>query len=186
MRLIKIFVGWVWWPSLCKKPLYYWLSESTNVKIEELYIQPIQVSLHVSFVHAIINPLLFLLLHKHLRTSLLSILCCTCRWLLAGGTYNHTWWSIDIDIYGKAYPRRRCKDFLILQIPKTGTYFFCPFLQTAVNLTTLLSKMKLMGNIRKSFSGNDLLRRQQRIDNEISEKAIAKLNTTMGEVLSDI
>ena len=63
---------------------------------------------------------------------------------------------------------------------------FCPFLQTAVNLTTLLSKMKLMGNIRKSFSGNDLLRRQQRIDNEISEKAIAKLNTTMEEVLSDI
>ena len=43
-----------------------------------------------------------------------------------------------------------------------------------------------MGNIRKSFSGNDLLRRQQRIDNEISEKAIAKLNTTMEEVLSDI
>merc|ERR1712012_757508 len=35
-----------------------------------------EVSLHVSFVHAIINPLLFLLLHKPLRTTLLRTICC--------------------------------------------------------------------------------------------------------------
>jgi len=35
-----------------------------------------EVSLHVSFVHAIINPLLFLLLHKDLRHSFIDIICC--------------------------------------------------------------------------------------------------------------
>jgi len=35
-----------------------------------------EVSLHVSFVHAIINPLLFLLLHKQLRTTFLDMICC--------------------------------------------------------------------------------------------------------------
>jgi len=35
-----------------------------------------EVSLHVSFVHAIINPLLFLLLHKDLRASFIDMICC--------------------------------------------------------------------------------------------------------------
>jgi len=35
-----------------------------------------EVSLHVSFVHAIINPLLFLLMHKDLRASFVRMVCC--------------------------------------------------------------------------------------------------------------
>jgi len=38
-----------------------------------------EVSLHVSFVHAIINPLLFLLLNKQLRSALINMLCCNKR-----------------------------------------------------------------------------------------------------------
>ena len=35
-----------------------------------------QVSLHICFVHAFVNPLLFLVLHKDLRTRALQMLCC--------------------------------------------------------------------------------------------------------------
>ena len=35
-----------------------------------------QVSLHIRFVHAFVNPLLFLVLHKDLRTRALQMLCC--------------------------------------------------------------------------------------------------------------
>ena len=35
-----------------------------------------QVSLHICFVHAFVNPLLFLVLHKDMRTKALQMLCC--------------------------------------------------------------------------------------------------------------
>jgi len=35
-----------------------------------------EVSLHICFVHAFVNPLLFLVLHKDLRTKALQMLCC--------------------------------------------------------------------------------------------------------------
>jgi len=36
-----------------------------------------EVSLHICFVHAFVNPLLFLVLHKDLRATALDMLCCT-------------------------------------------------------------------------------------------------------------
>ncbi|XP_023335816.1 uncharacterized protein LOC111707050 isoform X2 [Eurytemora carolleeae] len=37
-----------------------------------------EVSLHVSFVHSFVNPLLFLVLHKSARNAALDIFCCFC------------------------------------------------------------------------------------------------------------
>jgi len=36
-----------------------------------------EVSLHICFVHAFVNPLLFLVLHKDLRATAMDMLCCT-------------------------------------------------------------------------------------------------------------
>lgn len=36
-----------------------------------------QVSLHICFIHAFVNPMLFLVLNKDLRQKALEILCCT-------------------------------------------------------------------------------------------------------------
>ena len=38
-----------------------------------------QVTLHVAFVHAFVNPTLFLVLHKGLRKATLDLLCCNFR-----------------------------------------------------------------------------------------------------------
>jgi len=38
-----------------------------------------EVSLHICFIHAFVNPLLFLVLNKELRQRALEILCCTVR-----------------------------------------------------------------------------------------------------------
>ena len=35
-----------------------------------------QVAIHVAFVHAFVNPLLFLVLHPELRSTVMDILCC--------------------------------------------------------------------------------------------------------------
>jgi hypothetical protein len=37
-----------------------------------------QVSLHVSFIHSFVNPLLFLVLHKTARSAALDMICCSC------------------------------------------------------------------------------------------------------------
>ncbi len=38
-----------------------------------------EVTLHVAFVHAFVNPTLFLVLHKGLRRATLDLLCCNFR-----------------------------------------------------------------------------------------------------------
>ena len=38
-----------------------------------------KVTLHVAFVHAFVNPTLFLVLHKGLRKATLDLLCCNFR-----------------------------------------------------------------------------------------------------------
>ena len=38
-----------------------------------------EVTLHVAFVHAFVNPTLFLVLHKGLRKATLDLLCCNFR-----------------------------------------------------------------------------------------------------------
>ena len=43
-----------------------------------IYILSRQVAIHVAFVHAFVNPLLFLVLHPELRGTVMDILCC--RW----------------------------------------------------------------------------------------------------------
>jgi hypothetical protein len=38
-----------------------------------------EVTLHVAFVHAFVNPTIFLVLHKGLRKAILDLLCCNFR-----------------------------------------------------------------------------------------------------------
>ena len=45
-----------------------------------------EVTLHVAFVHAFVNPTLFLVLHKGLRKATLDLLCCNFRSSPSGGS----------------------------------------------------------------------------------------------------
>lgn len=59
-----------------------------NYRIKKLLFQ-FQITLHISYVHAIVNPTLFLILHRGLRKATLD-LCCGWipLWLMAAPSVN--------------------------------------------------------------------------------------------------
>ena len=43
-----------------------------------------EVTLHVAFVHAFVNPALFIALHKGLRKAAVDLICCNFRYYITG------------------------------------------------------------------------------------------------------
>lgn len=52
-----------------------------------------QITLHISYIHAFINPTLFLVLHRGLRQAAFDT-CCGCCWGWAGWAVSWVWGSI--------------------------------------------------------------------------------------------
>ncbi|XP_023338969.1 uncharacterized protein LOC111709516 [Eurytemora carolleeae] len=74
MFIIIITAYLVFWGPLFLVTLFSWSTEWKAMKNSMAH----EVSLHIAFVHAFVNPLLFLSLHQGLRKAVFDIICCGC------------------------------------------------------------------------------------------------------------